>query len=124
VIRIIKYWNKRSNIPTMKSYFLENLILNYYSSGVTSSKYIDIEIPKILAYIHNNIHNSLNDPKGFQGDINHLTYTERNSIQTRAAADYHKANDARQFETDGKMKESIAKWGEIFGSDFPTYTGI
>jgi hypothetical protein len=124
MVRIIKYWNKRATMPTMKSYFLENLILNYYSSGVTSSKYVDIEIPHILAYIHNNIHNILNDPKGFQGDINHLTYTERDSIKAKAATDYHKAKEARQFESDGKMKQSIAKWGEIFGSEFPTYTGI
>jgi hypothetical protein len=122
VIRIMKYWTKRPTMPTMKSYFLENLILNYYSSGVTSSKFIDIEIPNILAHVHNNIHKSLNDPKGFQGNINHLTYEERNSIQTKAATDYHKAKEARQFETEGKMKESIGKWGEIFGSDFPIYT--
>jgi hypothetical protein len=124
VIRIMKYWTKRPTMPTMKSYFLENLILNYYSSSVTSSKYIDIEIPKILAHIYNNVHNSLNDPKGFQGDINHLTYDERNSIQAKAGKDYHLANEARTFETDGKMKESIEKWGTIFGSEFPIYTGI
>ncbi len=122
VIRIIKYWTKRPTMPTMKSYYLENLILNYYSSIVTSSKYIDIEIPNILAHIYNKIHSSLNDPKGFQGEINYLTYEERNSIQTKAAADYHKAKEARQFESDGKTEESIEKWGEIFGSEFPTYT--
>ncbi len=122
VIRIMKYWTKRPTMPTMKSYFLENLILNYYSSGITSSKYIDIEIPKILSYIYHNVHKSLNDPKGFQGDINHLTYEERNSIQSKASTDYNIANEARQLETEQKIKESIAKWGTIFGSDFPIYT--
>lgn len=123
VIRIMKYWTKRPTMPTMKSYFLENLILNYYSSGVTSSQFIYVEIPKILAYIYNNVHKILNDPKGFQGDLNHLTYDERNSIQEKAKTDYHKAHQAIQFHMDGKMRESIEKWGEIFGSDFPTYTG-
>lgn len=123
VIRILKYWTKRPTMPTMKSYFLENLILNYYNSGVESSKYIDIEIPKVLAYIHNNIHKPLNDPKGFQGDINHLTYEERNSIQSKAAVDFKTANEARQLEIGKKIKESIIKWGSIFGSEFPKYTG-
>lgn len=123
VIRIMKYWTKRPTMPTMKSYFLENLILNYYASGVSSVKYIDMEIPKIIAYIYNNIHRPLNDPKGFQGDINHLTYEERNLIQSKAETDYYAANEARQFETDKKIKESIERWGTIFGSDFPAYTG-
>jgi hypothetical protein len=122
-IRVMKYWTKRPTMPGMKSYFLENLILNYYSSGVTSSKYIDIEIPNLLAYIYNNVHKNLNDPKGFQGNINHLTHEERNSIQAKAETDYNTATEARQFETDGKMKESIQKWGVIFGNDFPIYTG-
>jgi hypothetical protein len=99
VIRVMKYWTKRPTMPTMKSYFLENLILNYYSSGITSSKYIDIEIPNLFAYIHNNVHKDLNDPKGFQGNINHLTYEERNSIQTKAETDYNAATAARKFET-------------------------
>lgn len=123
-IRIIKYWTKRPTMPTMKSYFLENLILNYYASGVTSSKYIDIEIPKLLAYIYHNVHSNLNDPKGFQGNINHLTYEERNTIQAKAQTDYNAAIEARQFEIDGKIKESIQKWGTIFGGEFPAYTGI
>jgi len=122
VIRVIKYWTKRPTMPTIKSYFLENLILNYYGTVNNSQAYIDIEIPKIFAYIYHNIHSAFNDPKGFQGDINHLTYDERTKIKDRASIDYNKAINARQLETDGKMKESIEKWGEIFGGQFPLYS--
>jgi len=121
VIRIIKYWTKRPTMPTMKSYFLENLILNYYGTVDKSQEYIDIEIPNIFAHIYHNIHLALNDPKGFQGDINLLSSDERNKIKDKVAIDYHKAIEAKQLETDGKMKESIEKWGEIFGDQFPTY---
>ncbi|MEC3874659.1 hypothetical protein [Chryseobacterium salviniae] len=48
IIRIIKYWSKKSKAPTMGSYYLENLILNYYNSGVSSENYIDRELPKYL----------------------------------------------------------------------------
>jgi hypothetical protein len=123
MIRIMKYWTKRPTAPTMGSYFLECLILQYYSSyGTTSSKFIDIELPHLFAYVYNQIHNVLNDPKNFQGNLNTLTLEERNSIQERAALDYHRAKEARQLEGDGNHKESIKKWREIFGSDFPDYT--
>ncbi|MEN5232527.1 hypothetical protein [Sphingobacterium faecium] len=108
-------------MPTMKSYFLENLILQYYSSGVTSVKWVDRELPKLFQYIQNNVHYSLNDPKGFQGDINHLTYEERMKIQEKANVDYNKAIKAIGFEGAGNMAAAIRLWGEIFGEDFPKY---
>ena len=123
IIRIMKYWTKRSTTSTMGSYFLECMILNYYdSAGVNSSTYIDVELPNLFAYVYHQIHKSLYDPKGFQGDLNRLTWSERNSIQERAKLDYNRSKEARDFETNGKQKESIEKWREIFGPEFPTYT--
>nr|WP_294896250.1 hypothetical protein [uncultured Pedobacter sp.] len=122
IIRLFKYWTGRATMPTIKSYFLENLILNYYNSGVTSSTYAPNEIPNVLAYIYHNIHNALSDPKGFQGDINHLTWDEREKIKNKAAKDYHIAKAALEFETNNNMRESINKWREIFGDSFPQYT--
>jgi hypothetical protein len=122
IIRIIKYWTKRRTAFTMGSYFLECMMLNYYdSTEVNSTKYIDVELPNLFAYIYHQIHNGLNDPKGFQGDLNTLTFNERNSIQERAKLDYNRSKVARDFETNGKQKESIEKWGEIFGPEFPIY---
>jgi hypothetical protein len=123
MIRIMKYWTKRRTASTMGSYFLECMILNYYDTvNVTSTIYIDRELPYLFAYVYNQIHKSLYDPKGFQGDLNTLNLTERNSIQERAELDYNRAKEAIDFETNGKQKESIEKWREIFGPEFPTYT--
>tara|TARA_R100000935_G_scaffold29362_1_gene49650 strand:+ start:2031 stop:3035 length:1005 start_codon:yes stop_codon:yes gene_type:complete len=123
IIRIMKYWTNRRTAATMGSYFLECLILQHYDSPtVNSSKYIDVELPNLFAYIYHQIHQSLQDPKGFQGNLNKLTWNERNSIQERAKLDYNRSVKAREFETNGKQKESIEKWGEIFGSEFPIYT--
>lgn len=123
MIRIMKYWTKRRTAATMGSYFLECLILQYYDSiTVNSGTYIDVELPNLFAYIYHQIHQSLQDPKGFQGDLNKLTWYERNSIQERAKLDYNRSVQAREFETNGKQKESIEKWREIFGSEFPIYT--
>jgi hypothetical protein len=122
MVRLLKLWARHAAIPVIGSYFLENLILNYYNSGVTSVIYVDIELVKLFAYIYHNIHYALDDPKGFQGDINHLTYEEREKVKMKAADHYHKAVEARELEQDKKMEESINKWGEIFGASFPTYS--
>jgi hypothetical protein len=122
-IRIMKYWTKRPTASTMGSYFLECMILNYYDlAGVNSSTYIDVELPNLFAYVYNQIDKSLYDPKGFQGNLNTLTLSEINSIKERAKLDYNRSKEARDYDTNGKQKESIEKWREIFGPEFPTYT--
>jgi hypothetical protein len=123
IIRIIKYWTKRPTAPTMGSYYLENLILDYYNSpGLTSSNYIDIELPKIFAYIYHKVLSDFNDPKGFQGNINNLNYEERISVQDRAKRDYNIANEAIKLENEGNHQASINKWREVFGPNFPIYS--
>jgi len=121
-LRIIKYWNRRPTMPSMSSYLLETMILDYYAGyTVSATQYVDLEIPNLLAYISSAVYSQVNDPKGIQGDINDLSFDDRNKISARATSDKQKADQARQFEDDGDHKASIQKWGEIFGSEFPTY---
>ncbi len=122
VIRIIKYWNKRPTMPTMSSYLLENLILNYYDNqNNCASQYVDIEIPNIFDYISTNIYYNVNDPKNIQGNINTLSHEERGKISERAKLDYQKSIEARRLENAGEQEKSIKKWTEIFGDKFPKY---
>lgn len=124
VIRIIKYWNQRPTMPSMSSYVLETMILDYYSNQTEkASQYVDLEIPKVLAYIATHIHHAVNDPKGIQGDINKVLWEDRQKISARATADSQKAYEAISLETGGTSdhKGSISKWQEIFGSEFPQY---
>ncbi len=123
VIRILKYWNRRPTMPSMPSYLIENMILDYYDGSFesTASSYVDLEIPHILMYIRDNVYYSVSDPKGIQGNINTLTTEEMRKIWVRANADYDKAVEARQLETDKDQKGSIAKWKEIFGTEYPSY---
>lgn len=122
VIRIIKYWNRRPTMPTMPSYLLESMILNYYETQtVEASRFVDVEFPEVIAYINENIMNAVSDTKNIQGNINTLTYDERTKIQGKTYSDYHKAKEARQLEQNDDMKGSINKWREIFGDSFPKY---
>jgi hypothetical protein len=122
VIRIIKYWNNRSTMPSAGSYLLETIILNYYSNKTTkASEFVDLEIPGVLENVWLNILNDVQDPKGIQGNINSLSADERSKISLRAWSDKCKAEEARSLENDKNYRASIKKWSEIFGDEFPYY---
>lgn len=122
VIRAIKYWNNRPTMPTMGSYLLENMILDYYCEQTTiASQYVDIEIEKVLLEIHRRVYNSVDDPKGIQGNLNNLSAEDKKKIFDRAYQDYVKAFEARKLEKEKNDKDSISKWIEIFGDKFPKY---
>lgn len=122
VVRIMKYWNKRPTMPSMGSYLLENMILDYYDRKVeTASSYVDVEAANMFWHIHTAVYYAVFDPKGIQGDLNHLTPDERSKISNRALLDYGKAVKALEFEKNGDHKGSIEKWIEVFGPLFPSY---
>lgn len=39
-IRAIKYWQRRSTMPSISSYLLENMVLNYFETKGEASKYV------------------------------------------------------------------------------------
>ena len=122
IIRTIKYWNKRPTMPSMSSYLLETMVLNYYACSLSNaSEYVDMEIPGVLGYISANIYSYVADPKGIQGNINNLSPDARIKIASRASTDKYRAEAARQLEREGDHKGSIQKWQEVFGSGFPRY---
>lgn len=122
VIRIIKYWNVRPTMPSMSSYLLETMMLNYYNNKADkASTFVDLEIAGVLEYIETTVLYDVNDPKGIQGNINTLSWDERIKISNRAKSDKLKAIDARSFESSNDHEKSINKWAEIFGSKFPEY---
>jgi hypothetical protein len=122
IIRIMKYWNRRSTMPSMQSYLLENLILDYYSKrNSPTHSWVKFEIPLILNYIYQNIFNPVEDPKGIQGNINYLTHEQKQKIKDRAFSDFSKSIAAYEFDKNDEPENSILKWQEIFGSNFPDY---
>lgn len=120
VIRIIKYWNRRPTMPSMSSYLLENMILNYYIQNQynKASKYVDLEIIKVFQYLSSQIFSSVSDPKGIQGELNKLSFDDKLKISVRAKLDYQRATEARNLEENGDHDNSIKKWKEIFGQSF------
>lgn len=123
LIRTLKYWNRRNSTHTIGSYLFENLVINYSNSKSELSQWIDYDIRSYFNYLSTAIWNSVNDPKGFQGNLNTFSYTEKQAISQKADWAYQKANEAINAEVNEKdNRKSINKWREIFGSDFPEFT--
>ncbi|TCL02084.1 nucleotidyltransferase [Sodalis ligni] len=122
VIRIIKYWQKNSTMPTISSYLLETILLNYFSTKPSCLSYVDLELEDIFEHISHVVFDVVNDTKGFTDNLNELTEEEREKISTRALADQTKAMEARLIEYSDPA-EAIKLWGEIFGNAFPAYGG-
>ena len=109
-------------MPTILPYLLETMILNYYEEQSSSAEqFVDLEFPKVIRYIYNRIMKDVEDPKNIQGNINHLSYDEREEIMAKIVIDYEMATVAEEFEQADDMESSIVKWSEIFGSAFPKY---
>lgn len=121
VIRIMKYWNRRPTMASMSSYLVENMILDFYENN-ECSQWVDWEVRKILLHIKDRIYLPVYDPKGIQGNINNLSDVQKFSIFSRAYDDEIRAAEAKKYETENPAY-AISKWQQIFGSNFPNYTG-
>lgn len=123
LIRTLKYWNRRNSTHTIGSYLFETLVINYSLTKAELSQWIDYDIRSFFNYLSSAIWNSVNDPKGFQGDLNTFSFTEKHAISQKANWAYQKADEAINAEVDEKdIRKSINKWREIFGNDFPQYS--
>ena len=122
-VRILKFWNKRTTFPTMSSYLLETMVMNYYrrNNSNPASKYVDLEVRSLLKHIADSVFDVVPDLKEIQGDLNNMSNEDRDKIRQNANYDYIRAINAWDAEKEGDHKTSIKKWGEIFGPLFPTY---
>ena len=124
LIRLVKYWNNRRITYTISSYMLECMILNRYENMITSDKWwIDVEFRNTLQYLSMAIYNSVNDPKGIQGDLNSFSYSEKSKISEALSNAHSKAAEAVNLEVNVKdQKAAVKKWKEVLGPWFPDYT--
>lgn len=129
LIRIMKYWNSRKVTLKMKSYLLECMILEYYDLKNKQDCYFtDIELRNLLYFLSSKIHQSVNDPKGIQGNLNTFSYEEKEKISQALYSAYQKAclavdfNDSDSTFLEYNPKSAILKWREIFGDEFPSYS--
>lgn len=114
LIRTVKYWNKKSPMTTIPTYLLENFVINYLLGRDPITEFIDVNLIYFWSNFKSEVYNTVNDPKGFQGDLNKLSFAERNAIATKTNEHLLIGVAARQLETDGEYEKSKNKWQEIF----------
>ncbi len=122
LIRTLKYWNNHASMPTIPSYLFESMILTYCEERDSISEYIDYDLRHFWNALTGLVYQPIADPKGFQGDLNKLSYEDQRKISSKASDTYLKAVEAYNLEMGDKdQQRAIAKWREIFGDDFPQY---
>lgn len=126
LIRLIKYWNIINSAKTISSYLLEAMVLDRYDKLVASESnwWIGLQFRDTMEDLSNSILKPVYDPKGIQGDINDLTNEEKVSVSNSMTDAYEKAKLAISLEfsdTEGRQRDSINKWREVFGDKFPQY---
>lgn len=121
-IRLIKYWHRRPTMLSMPSYLLECIVLDYYEARASAaSEFPDLDLAAIFDHVASAVFGPVEDPKGIQSDLNDLDMETKISISSRAALDSIRANEARDLERSKRYADSIDKWREIFGNNFPNY---
>lgn len=121
LVRLCKRWNKTKNTATISSYMLETMIIKYADSVNSLNDWIDLRFRGALNYIANHIMSPVCDLKDIQGNLNNLSYADKQTLRDKAQADYDKTCEAWTYEQQGDHKTAISRWGEIFGKDFPQY---
>lgn len=119
-VRLIKYWNRRPITPSISSYLLENLVLNYFDDNEVSAT-DQSTLRDIFAHLTTIIYSSCPDPKGIQGDLNNLDLDTKIRFSTAASFAHSNANNAINFTLKDNQKSAHAEWKKIFGGEFPNY---
>lgn len=122
LVRTLKYWNANFCSPKLGSYLFEVIILNFVNSKGSQDNYNDVNIKDFFDYLHYSILYDVQDPKGIQGNINNLTWEQRQRISNKAKSCYDTAVLALYFEIEEENQErAIGNWKIIFGNKFPSY---
>lgn len=123
LVRTLKYWNRRAQMPTVSSFLFENFVWNFAESQSELSDHIDINLINFWNYLETAVYNNVSDPKAIDSNLNNLSYDDKTKISAKASDTYSKGYEAYRLETeDENQKSAINKWREIFGIDFPQFS--
>ena len=122
IIRLIKFWNSQKHTVRIPSYMLECMVLSIYENIPQKGRYrLGTEICELFGKLSLSILSSVYDPKGIQGDLNSLYFSDRLKISSALKDANKKAVEAANLEY-SNIKGAIGKWSEIFGNSFPKFT--
>ncbi len=121
VIRAVKYWQRRPTMPSMSSYLLETLILDYYAGRTSCSSFVDMELEALFRHLGQSVRYSVNNPKGIQGDINSLSAEHVRRYRTDVISMRKRYRRRDGLKIIKSMKNPSINGAMCSGHSFPVY---
>ena len=120
-VRLLKYWNKRTQKPVLPSYYLETLLTN---RALTHDPYPTMQnaVEDLLNALTSAVLSSCPDPKNLGPNLDAaVTHETKKKVSSAALSARQSAVAAINREIAGDHKAAISNWREIFGPAFPQY---
>jgi hypothetical protein len=117
LIKMIKEWNRKHS-SYLSSFHIEVMALSYddFSSDYAWHAF------KFFEHMHIKIQTYIPSPSGVSGFVDdYLSYSDRLEATNRIETALGKSRDAWAAHYNNNDKESIEKFGKIFGDRFPSY---
>jgi hypothetical protein len=121
LIRLIKYWSKRSDCPTLAAYYLETITLKSFTFQApltTLPEGLQIFFQKAPG----SIWASCPDPKGLGPPLDEeIGWQTKQQVITAMQNAAHAAQRALLADQQGHTSAALHEWRHLFGSAFPLY---
>lgn len=122
LMRLLKYWNRHNEAPTIPSYVFELLVADFADSRSNLSWWTDFNVLSFFSFLSSRIWGGIKDPSGVWSDLNPFSDEEKRAIAQTVELARDKARKAIDWETEDKNhKLAISQWREIFGKGYPQY---
>lgn len=120
-IRLIKYWNRKTQFPTMMSYWLETIALNLFEE-LESIQLLQLGIWQFFVKAPQYVRNRCPDSKNLGPDLDEDVDMETKlKIARRMMQAAEISLKALEYELKNDHKNAILCWQKIFGIEFPDY---
>jgi hypothetical protein len=122
IIRMLKYWNRRSQCPTMMSYWLETIALSVFEES-EPVQLLQLGILSFFVSAMSKVQGSCPDPKGLGPDLDKEVDAEtRQKIVAALEKAAQSSLSGLKYELEEKdHKLAISEWRKVFRVAFPPY---
>lgn len=121
LLRLLKYWNKRTNKPVLKSYYFETLAIRTFRFA---SKYATLGegVKYFFQFCPTHLSSTCPDPKGLGPNLDAgIDSDTKQKVIAAMQKACSLAQEARLYEALNQAEKAIGKWRELFGDKFPKY---
>ncbi|PSW81086.1 nucleotidyltransferase domain-containing protein [Photobacterium angustum] len=117
LIKMIKEWNRKHS-SYLSSFHIEVMALSYGSFNGDYAWHVF----KFFKHMNTKIQTYIPSPSGLDGYVdNYLSYSDRLEASSRIETALAKSREAWLAHYNNNDKESIEKFGKLFGDRFPSY---